>query len=50
MNFAELIEKNSYFVDKTQYIEKLEKYQNPVFYHTRRRYEADFGICRGAQI
>ncbi|MGV8110497.1 ATP-binding protein [Methanospirillum sp.] len=36
MNFAELIEKNSYFVDKTQYIEKLEKYQNPVFLRPRR--------------
>jgi len=36
MNFAELIEKNSYFVDKSQYIEKLEKYQNPVFLRPRR--------------
>ncbi|OQA53963.1 MAG: putative AAA-ATPase [Euryarchaeota archaeon ADurb.Bin294] len=36
MNFAELIDKNSYFVDKTRYIEKLEKYQNPVFLRPRR--------------
>ncbi len=35
-NYAEIIRKNSYFVDKTQYIEKLERIENPVFLRPRR--------------
>ena len=36
MNFAELILKKGYFVDKTQFIDKLERIQNPVFLRPRR--------------
>lgn len=36
MNYAELIEKNAYFIDKTKYIESLETIQNPVFLRPRR--------------
>lgn len=36
MNYAELISKQAYFVDKTPYIEKLEYIQNPVFLRPRR--------------
>ena len=36
INYAELIEENNYFVDKTNYIEKLESVKNPVFLRPRR--------------
>jgi hypothetical protein len=36
MNYAEIVEKNGYFVDKTRYIEKLETIQNPIFLRPRR--------------
>ncbi len=36
MNYAELIEKKTYFIDKTQYISKLEDISNPVFLRPRR--------------
>lgn len=36
MNYAELILKKGYFVDKTQFIDKLERVQNPVFLRPRR--------------
>jgi hypothetical protein len=36
MNYAELIEKNAYFIDKTQYIARLEDIANPVFLRPRR--------------
>jgi len=36
MNYAEIIEKKGYFVDKTQFIKKLENVQNPVFLRPRR--------------
>ncbi|MFH0966407.1 MAG: AAA family ATPase [Methanobacteriota archaeon] len=36
MNYAELITKNSFFIDKTKFIEKLESIQNPVFLRPRR--------------
>jgi len=29
-NHAEIVRKNGYFVDKTEYIEKLEMVQNPI--------------------
>lgn len=35
-NYAALIRKNSYFVDKTEYIAKLERVSNPVFLRPRR--------------
>ena len=35
-SFKELRQKNSYFVDKTRYIELLENYENPVFLRPRR--------------
>ena len=35
-NYAELVEDNGYFVDKTHYIAKLEKIKNPVFLRPRR--------------
>ncbi|QTA78114.1 AAA ATPase-like domain-containing protein [Desulfonema limicola] len=35
-NYEEIISKNGYFVDKTQYIEKLEMVDNPVFLRPRR--------------
>ncbi len=35
-NYAEIIRKKNYFVDKTQYIEKLERIENPVFLRPRR--------------
>lgn len=36
MNYGEMIQKNGYFIDKTRYIEKLERVQNPVFLRPRR--------------
>ena len=36
MNYAELVESNSYFIDKTQYIPELEKIRNPVFLRPKR--------------
>lgn len=35
-NYEEIIEKDGYFVDKTPYIEDLERVQNPVFLRPRR--------------
>lgn len=35
-NYEELVQKNSYFVDKTHYIEKLEGVSNPIFLRPRR--------------
>ena len=35
-NYEEIVSKNGYFVDKTQYIEKLELVENPVFLRPRR--------------
>lgn len=35
-NYVELVEENSYFVDKTHYIAKLETINNPVFLRPRR--------------
>ena len=35
-NYEEIVRKNGYFVDKTQYIEKLEQVENPVFLRPRR--------------
>lgn len=35
-NYEELVQKNSYFVDKTHYIEKLEGISNPIFLRPRR--------------
>ncbi len=35
-NYEEIVVKNGYFVDKTQYIEKLESIENPVFLRPRR--------------
>ena len=35
-NFAELRRKNGYFVDKTEYIAKLERVSNPIFLRPRR--------------
>ncbi|MDM8525898.1 AAA family ATPase [Desulfococcaceae bacterium HSG8] len=35
-NYEEIVEKNGYFVDKTEYIEKLEFIGNPVFLRPRR--------------
>jgi Predicted AAA-ATPase/PD-(D/E)XK nuclease superfamily len=35
-NYEEIVTKNGYFVDKTQYIEKLESIENPVFLRPRR--------------
>jgi hypothetical protein len=31
MNYVELVEKKTYFIDKTEYISKLENIANPVF-------------------
>jgi hypothetical protein len=36
MNYAELVEKNGYFVDKTRFIKILENVQNPIFLRPRR--------------
>ncbi len=36
MNYAEIIQKKGYFIDKTGYIERLEGVQNPVFLRPRR--------------
>lgn len=36
MNYAEMVEKNGYFVDKTRFIQRLEDVQNPVFLRPRR--------------
>jgi hypothetical protein len=36
MNYAELIEKKTYFIDKTEYIIQLESISNPVFLRPRR--------------
>jgi len=30
-NYEEIVAKNGYFIDKTQYIERLEEIENPVF-------------------
>ena len=35
-NYAELVEKNGYFVDKTSWLAKLEQVNNPVFLRPRR--------------
>ena len=35
-NFEEIIEDNYFFVDKTKYIEELEKYKAPIFLRPRR--------------
>src|SRR5690348_7101327 len=35
-NYAEQVQKNGYFVDKTEYIQKLELIENPVFLRPRR--------------
>ncbi len=35
-NYEEIVQKNGYFVDKTAYIEKLERIENPVFLRPRR--------------
>ncbi|MCP4696130.1 MAG: AAA family ATPase, partial [Gammaproteobacteria bacterium] len=35
-NYARIVQKNGYFVDKTDYIEKLELVENPVFLRPRR--------------
>ena len=35
-NYEEMVQKNGYFVDKTAYIEKLERVENPVFLRPRR--------------
>ncbi len=35
-NYEELVRKNGYFVDKTEYIERLEQVENPVFLRPRR--------------
>lgn len=35
-NYEEMVNKNGYFVDKTEYIEKLEEIENPVFLRPRR--------------
>ena len=35
-NYEEVVRKNGYFIDKTAYIEKLEKIENPVFLRPRR--------------
>jgi len=35
-NYEEIVQKNGYFVDKTAYIEKLERVGNPVFLRPRR--------------
>lgn len=36
MNYAELVQENRFFVDKTQYIERLRSIKNPVFLRPRR--------------
>ena len=36
MNYAEMIQENRYFIDKTAYIERLEDIKNPVFLRPRR--------------
>lgn len=36
MNYAELVRKNCYFIDKTKYIMELENVQNPVYLRPRR--------------
>jgi hypothetical protein len=36
MNYAELVEKQAYFIDKTEYISKLEDISNPVYLRPRR--------------
>ncbi len=35
-NYEEIVQDNGYFVDKTEYIEKLEKVKNPVFLRPKR--------------
>ncbi|MBI4648256.1 MAG: AAA family ATPase, partial [Bacteroidia bacterium] len=35
-NFEEIMTEGFYYVDKTQYLEKLEKYKTPVFLRPRR--------------
>ncbi len=35
-NYAAMVRKNGYFVDKTEYIDKLERVNNPVFLRPRR--------------
>ena len=35
-NFAELRERGYYYIDKTEYIRKLERYKAPVFLRPRR--------------
>lgn len=35
-NYADLVEKNGYFVDKTPYIQKLERVENPIYLRPRR--------------
>ena len=35
-NYADLVRKNGYFVDKTEYIQKLELIENPIYLRPRR--------------
>lgn len=35
-NYADLVQKNGYFVDKTEFIAKLELVENPVYLRPRR--------------
>lgn len=35
-NYADFVQKNGYFVDKTAYIAKLERVENPIFLRPRR--------------
>ena len=35
-NYEEIVAKNGYFIDKTQYIKQLEEIENPVFLRPRR--------------
>jgi hypothetical protein len=35
-NYEEIVAQNGYFIDKTQYIERLEEIENPVFLRPRR--------------
>jgi hypothetical protein len=36
MNYAELVQENRFFVDKTQFIERLQSIKKPVFLRPRR--------------
>lgn len=43
-SFAELRRDNGYFVDKTEYIAKLERVNNPIFLRPRRFGNQDFRV------